>query len=189
MTGRSSATDRQRPTAGRASGRPSTGWSAAETRASPASMPSPRPGSCTGRRSPGACRQAQVICARPCGNGGPPPATTHPGRPPAADRPRTSGIQSSKGVLTYSFEYLSSAYPAGLVAGRCSGENGTACRTGFPPGKGSGCQAAGTAYGMRYRLGSSAAASGRSAGPWACSFFQWKNACSLIASQNLDLVR
>ena len=32
MTGRSSATDRQRPTAGRASGRPITGWSAAETR-------------------------------------------------------------------------------------------------------------------------------------------------------------
>jgi hypothetical protein len=32
MTGRSSATDRQRPTAGRASGRPITGWSAAQTR-------------------------------------------------------------------------------------------------------------------------------------------------------------
>ena len=84
------------PTAGRASGRPSTGCSAAETRASPASLPfhlGPRTTqrhhqlrlAAVGRRPAPGC----------CGMGGPPPPTSSESRPrrrtARGDRPRKTG--------------------------------------------------------------------------------------------------
>ena len=87
------------PTAGRASGRPSTGWSAAETRASPASLlfdsPSQgQPNDSTAQGLPPAAAH-QAPCH--CGIGGPPPATTSKRRP----RRRTArGDRPPKGPAT-----------------------------------------------------------------------------------------